>query len=50
MVQRQNSRLTSALISADGACEITVLPRRNADSQCQLADNKDKALAKEGIV
>jgi hypothetical protein len=47
---RRQGRLTSALMNVDGACEITVVPSRNAESHFQLADIKSKPLDKEGIV
>ena len=50
LVARRTTRLTNALVGADGACEITVVPSRNAESHFQLADIKGKALDKEGIV
>jgi hypothetical protein len=47
---RRESRLTSSLMSMDGACEVTVVPRGATESGCQLSDLKGRELGKDGIV
>jgi hypothetical protein len=51
MDARRESRLTSSLMSMDGACEVTVVPRGAVgESGCQLTDIKGRELGKDGIV